>query len=367
MALSNELVDGWQPDPTISKWAEQSGFGKSRAMTEHNLRALGKTRGGRPSGIYLWEGAAHEIYIGISSESVTRRLRAHARDYPQANIQAFRYMPGGRNSTGLRDAERKLIYDAIRAGFDCFNTEHAASIYGDSPFDEKISVTRQRAWFNNPANVNASAPIPPASLTAAQRSRANKKYPQFIERPYASEVIDVISLYLRCCVPFPAETQSEYWGLTCLPNTKLSGKGFKRVRTLNMGMIEMLWLTETPDGDLLIEMGTDHRFLPPHSTARNLRKVGAVISDHNHASGGPYEAILLFQDTESFLTALKTSQHIRVAAARFALDRMRKSRLSGRYRDAHNHLLAADVIKRLNQWDVASRPLDDIYDPEVLA
>lgn len=336
-------------------------------MTEHNLRALGKTRGGRPAGLYLWEGAAHEIYIGISSESVTRRLRAHAREYPQANIQSFRYMPANRDSTELRDAERKLIYDAIRAGFGCFNTEHTASIYGDSSLDEKISVVRQRAWFNNPANVNASAPIPPASLTAAERSRANKKYPKFIARAYASEVIDAISLYLRCCVPFPAETQSEYWGLTCLPNTKLSGVGFKRISALNMGMIEMLWLTETPDGGLLIEMGTDHRFLPPRSTTRNLRKLGAVISDHNHPSGGPYEAILRFDDAGSFLSALKSSQHIRAAAARFALDRMRKGRLSGRYRDAHNHLLAADVIGRLNQWDVASRPLNDIYDSEILA
>jgi hypothetical protein len=363
MALNNELVEGWQPDPRVAKWAENAGFGKSRSMDEKSLRALSKTRGGRPAGLYLWEAVDHGIYIGISSESVTKRLRAHVREYPQANIQQFRYMEANRNSTKLREVERDLIYQAIREGFDCFNTEHSASIYGSSTYDDTISVARQKAWFDDPAGENKKARAGASPLTSAGETRANKKYPQFKARPDSDKITDAISLYLRTCVPFPVETEGAYWGLTCLPSTKMV-PGYKRISTLSMGMLEMLWFTEGPGGKVHVNLGTDYRFLPPRSWT--MRRLGAKVTDYNHDSGGPYEAILRFKNVDSFISALEKSQQIRVAAARFALDRMRKGRLAGRYRDAHNGLLAAEALSRVDGWNLSSRPLSDIYDPDIM-
>ena len=78
--------------------------------------------------------------------------------------------------------------------------------------------------------------------------------------PDADEIIDAVSLYLRACTPLPFLTQREYWGVSCLPAARL-GDRYTRVVTINMGMLEMLWINDGPGGTS-VSVCTDYQFLP---------------------------------------------------------------------------------------------------------
>lgn len=364
MALTNTLIDGWVPDPRIEAWAKEHGFGKARPMSETELRKLAKTRNGRPSGLYLWEGSDHGIYVGISTGSVVTRLRAHVRDYPQANIQAFRYLPGGKKADILRAAERGMIHEALWEKFTCYNTEHSSQSYGNSPFDDRISPERQAVWFADPAVANKGSMPIPHPIIATELARSNKRFPEFKHREDSDKIIDAISLYLRCCVPYPYETQVEYWGISCLPNMKADG--IRRVSTLSMAMIEMLWFNEDAQGHVTVNVGTDYLYLAPLRNERAVRKLGGELWGLVHGSGGANEEVIHFKDLDSFIGAMQDSQPIRVAAARFARDRMRKSRLSGKFRDSHNFLLAEKALEGTYKWKIKSKPLKSLYTDDLL-
>lgn len=353
--LSTKLIENWSPDAAVSNWARTRGFGDWTPLTESGLRRLSMENGGRPTGLYLWEGVDHSIYIGISNDSVAKRLRTHTKNFPQENIQGFYYRPDAGDAQTLREIERDLIHEAINDGFACCNTEHSSAIYGDSDFDNLISVSRQETWFRDPAGENLKSDGDVHQLNKSEQARSNKKYSVFAVREDARQIIDAVSVYLRCCVPYPYESQIQYWGLSCLPSTP------GRIATVNMSMLEMLWFYED-QGRTIIRIGTDYRFLPPFATKVRLRRLGAAMTPESHRSGGPYEQILEFADIESFIRAMQKSKHLRAAAARFALDRIRRSRLSGRYRDAHNLLMAQAALDRMNSWEIAHTGLGDLHD-----
>ena len=312
-------------------------------MSNSSLLKLAKAHKSKPVGLYMWESAKHEVYIGISNDSVTKRLRQHVKNYEAANIQCFRYRANAGTREKLREIERELIHDALAAGFTVFNREHSAIIYGDSVFDEDISVARQREWFADPVAVNATQPARKDD-SASATARATKQFQKFRNLPSASGVVDALSLYLAACTPFPVETESEYWSLTCLP-----GWSKHRLVTLNMGYLEMFWATDLGSNRTEISVGADYQFLPRKLAWLKLHRLGVKKTGPAHAAGGPNEEVLRFRSVDSFIAVMKTSPEVRLAVARFALDRMRKGRVSGRFRDAHNCLLAEEALRKMNE------------------
>lgn len=349
-SLNNSLIPNWVPDPAVATWADQQGFGPATQMSDKSLRALAKRRSGKPAGLYMWEGEANEVYVGISSTSVVSRLRQHVKDYDHANIQSFRYMPESANTATLRAAERELIYDLCRNGFTCFNREHSAVIYGTSVLDELVSVEEQKAWFNSPAEANL------ADLRSgeADRSvlggksaevRSKVRFEELSSHPEFESILEALATYLHGCVLFPRRTQGQFWSLSCLPSLRMGG-GVKRLVTLNMGMLEVFYLNELPGGRLELGVATDSTVLPARMTWWALKHRGASMAGPVHKSSGPNAEYLIFKSPTAFVKAMKKSDKIRSAAARYSLDRTRRGRVSGRYADAHNGLLAGAAIDR---------------------
>lgn len=356
-ATPNRSVPEWKPDVAVALWAERHGYGPAVEMTDGNLRDLAKRHAGRPVGLYLWEGEQHEIYIGISSTSVVVRLRDHLKNFAHANIQSFRFFEHYGDRRQLRDIERQLIWEAIWAGFTVFNSEHASSIYGASEFDELIAIEDQLAWFEDPAASNLTSAHDVHSIDNNQRARSRKNWTKFTSRPDAHQILDAVSVYLRTCTPFPFQTQIHYWGVSCLPNTRL-GPGYKRLSTVNMGVLEMLWINQTPTGSVSVQMGTDYRFLPP-DFEREVARCDVAMAGVMHVNGGAAEEVLTFPTISTFIGAMHQFAAIRMAAARFALDRMRMSKLT-RHKDAHNFLLAQEALYRVDKWNIATEPLDGL-------
>ncbi|MDS1116651.1 GIY-YIG nuclease family protein [Gordonia westfalica] len=84
--LPNSLIESWTPDPRVATWADKRGFGPAQDMSNSALVKLAKAYKGKPVGLYIWESANHEVYVGISNDSVTKRLRQHVKNYDTANI-----------------------------------------------------------------------------------------------------------------------------------------------------------------------------------------------------------------------------------------------------------------------------------------
>lgn len=353
----NRLLTEWVCDEAVAKWAAQHGFGEPISVTDRNLRAFSRLHSGHPVGLYLWEGAEHEIYIGISTDSVAKRLRRHLIDYDFANIQNFRYRRHSGDSRTLRAVERQYIWEAVcTQQLVVFNTEHASSVLYDTDFDLLVSEDQQLAWFDDPGAVNLASDHIYRTPTANERARSLKKYPRFRRRPDADLIASAIGLYLRCAVPLPFQTRVQYWALSCLPATRLTN-GYTRLVTLSMGILEMLWINQAPSGAVDVRMGTDYRFLPAGNTDAELRRLGVAMADIGHDRGGANEEVLMFPSLETFVHAMQQSAPIRIAAARFALDRMRMGRVT-RHKDSHNFLLAEDALRRMDPWAISSDSLD---------
>lgn len=100
---------------------------------------------------------------------------------------------------------------------------------------------------------------------------------------------------------------------------------------------------------LQVFVGTDYQLLPSQRTLAKLRMSTLGIV---HRSGGPFEEVIQFDSVADFVDALRDSAALRRAAGRFALERMRKGRLAGRYRASHSPQLARAALNRASRMDM---------------
>lgn len=345
MALKNLVEPGWEPDGGIEKWARKQGYGRSYALTEQGLRELRVAHDGSVAGLYLTESTNHEIYVGISTSDVTKRLRKHAETWP--DTQAFRFIPSSASATEIRNIERRFVHDAERNGLVNRNTEWASSINGASSLDELVPVEDQQAWLAGPrSTANARDAGELTELTAGAVARNRHKYDALLNLPHSESTLDAFAAYLRYCVPFPRTTEATYWTATSLPSWS---KG-RRILTCTMAVIEVFFIYEMTDGEGPHAMlFVDRRHLPGGGLARlafrrKLRQFGARRVLNGHSSGGNWEQGIRFDDLGLFVSALESIPELQFAAAHFALDRMRM-RQSG-YKSSHNRSLAQAALLR---------------------
>lgn len=110
----------------------------------------------------------------------------------------------------------------------------------------------------------------------------------------------------------------------------------------------------------MLGVATDSTMLPSRMTWLALKRHGASMAGPVHKSSGPNAEFLIFNTPAKFVKAMSKSDEIRCAAARYALDRTRKGRVSGRYADAHNALLAEAALERAVEIDLSTVGLGDV-------
>ncbi|WP_395611830.1 hypothetical protein [Allosphingosinicella sp.] len=59
------------------------------------------------------------------------------------------------------------------------------------------------------------------------RFRYLARYEKLLRKPQAEEVLEVLRLYSRDCLPIPRRTERYYWSVSCLPSTP--GKALTRI------------------------------------------------------------------------------------------------------------------------------------------
>lgn len=109
-----------------------------------------------------------------------------------------------------------------------------------------MSLEQQRDWLEG------NADLPDADERSESLELRFKYVPRFqklLRRPQAAEVLEIIRIYGRHCIPMPRRTERQYWSISCLPST--SDKPLVRVNASSMELFTLY-----ADGD-----GTRARFL----------------------------------------------------------------------------------------------------------
>lgn len=87
-----------------------------------------------------------------------------------------------------------------------------------------LDLEQQRDWLESgmtPPDVGER----PESLEL--RFRYLARYEKLLRRPQAEQVLEILRLYGRDCLPIPRRTERYYWSVSCLPSTP--GKALTRI------------------------------------------------------------------------------------------------------------------------------------------
>jgi hypothetical protein len=102
------------------------------------------------------------------------------------------------------------------------------------------SLEQQRAW------IEGRASLPDAderSESLEHRFKYAARFEKLLSRPQAQEVLEILGLYGRTCIPMPRRTERTYWSVSCLPST--SDKPLVRV---NASWMELFTLYADGEG-----------------------------------------------------------------------------------------------------------------------
>jgi hypothetical protein len=112
----------------------------------------------------------------------------------------------------------------------------ASSLKGLRQF---LDAEQQRGWLEGATTLKD---IDERSESLEHRFKHLARFEKLLRRPQAEEVLDILRLYGKTCIPIPRATERYYWSVSCLPST--SDKPLVRVNASWMELFTLL-----PDGD----------------------------------------------------------------------------------------------------------------------
>jgi len=121
-----------------------------------------------------------------------------------------------------------------------------------------LDLEQQRKWLEGKAILRDTGERP-ESLELRLKYAA--KYQKLLRRPQAQEVLEILRLYGRDCIPIPATTERHYWSVSCLPSTP--GKALIRI---NASWMEFFSLYAEGDGIRALFLVHLSNFTKDHST-----------------------------------------------------------------------------------------------------
>ena len=103
-----------------------------------------------------------------------------------------------------------------------------------------LDPDQQRAWLEgeyHPPDADER------SQSLEHRFKYAARFEKLLARPQAQDVLDLLELYGRHCLPIPRRTERDYWSVSCLPST--SDKPLARV---NASWMELFTLYADGEG-----------------------------------------------------------------------------------------------------------------------
>lgn len=79
-----------------------------------------------------------------------------------------------------------------------------------------LDPEQQRAWIDGEASLHDADE---RSESLEQRFRYVARFQKLLRHRQAQDVLAILRLYGRDCIPIPRETERHYWSVSCLPST----------------------------------------------------------------------------------------------------------------------------------------------------
>lgn len=79
-----------------------------------------------------------------------------------------------------------------------------------------LDLEQQREWIEGKTHLRDSGE---RSESLEQRFKYVARFEKLLRRPQAQEVLEILRLYGRDCIPLPRTTERHYWSVSCLPST----------------------------------------------------------------------------------------------------------------------------------------------------
>ncbi len=253
-------------------------------------------------GIYILSFPNNLFYIGQAVDAV-RRFSQHRNKYD--DIPGFSFLPIPKGS--LDDTERELIFKAESLGYYLKNAVFVSSIVGETDFDLVVSRNEQEDFVNNNFDKINTSPIAPIIiLPESQISRFSKNLDKFISHQLSKQGANLLSTYIRKCIPFPRRTEYSFWSASCLPSTNINT--WPRLFAVNAASMELFvfgWEAKTKLAygfftvaeDILEEYWPDPEVFKKHFPfvefiSRGYRDAGQYQITLHVSGGGPIEELL---------------------------------------------------------------------------
>lgn len=131
-----------------------------------------------------------------------------------------------------------------------------------------LDPEQQRDWIEGKADL---ADAEERSESLELRFKYLPRFQKLLRRPQAQDVLEILALYGRNCIPIPRRSERHYWSVSCLPST--SDKPLIRV---NASWMELFTLYADGDGIRARALVHLSDFTTDHSAAQQ-RLDGAVL------------------------------------------------------------------------------------------
>lgn len=290
-------------------------------------------------GIYLLRFTDGTYYIGQAIDAV-RRFTQHRKNY--SDIESYWFQAMSREF--LDNVEQKLIYKAESLGLLLTNKTFASNVIGETDLDLILNPDEQDDWFKD----NTIAPISKNELYHTVDKKFITKYTHRFELLKNNSkyryLHELMTTYVRYCIPKPYNTQLSFWSLSCLPTTK---GNFSRYFCLNINAMEVFIAGQerkTEENYCFIVVS---KSLLSDTYIKELKRKYSSLYTYkrSYRAAGEDQITLGFTDSRELCNCLKNELLVRQAAKHLNLRLMRKgATIYSPYHcfDLANHILSIE-------------------------
>lgn len=278
-----------------------------------------------------------DFHLGISTDVGARILRDIA---DEAEVETTAFLPG--DATLLADGELGVLRHL---------RQMRARVRGTllEPAGEwRLNLPRMLRWLDDREALFDS---PPPRRAAAQLRKFDARMGELRAHPRFDErLLDLLSAYVRRCLPDPAQTEGVFWSMTCLTQAYANQPEPRTLARISVRRPAVLTVLPADAGDPADEAEISILVAPEAIGDADLRRVNAtpglgVLTDVFRTADFPHaQAVVRSYDAARRLLRIPGF----VRACRLAnLRLMRAGDLHPHVAAAHNHRLVQAALSRL--------------------
>jgi len=278
-----------------------------------------------------------DFHLGISTDVGARILRDIA---DESDVESTAFLPG--DVTLLADAELHVLRHL---------RQMRAKVRGtllEPPGDWRLDLPRMLRWLNDR---EALFDAPPPRRAAAQLRRFDARMRQLREHPrFDDRLLDLLSAYVRRCLPDPARTEGVFWSMTCLTQAYASEPESRTLARISVRRPAVLTVLPAAEDSPADEAEISLLVAPEVLGAADLRRVNATPglrapTDVFRTADFPHTQVTVhaYADARRLLRIPGFVRACRLANLRL----MRAGDLHPHVAAAHNHRLVQAALSRL--------------------